>query len=1108
MRVGILGAAEARLNGSAVDLGTRKQRALLAALAMHRGKPVPPDAIVDLLWGESPPTAVTATLQGYVARLRRALEPDRPPRAPSEVLVTQQAGYALVLPDEALDAARFEAAVSKAHQQLGAGVTPDGPGPDELDSLFTDLSSALGLWRGLPYTELEDAPAAQAERARLEELRAIALEDRAVAALGLGRHAMVAGELEVLTATYPLRERLWGLRALALTRSGRQADALEVLRQVRELLAEELGLEPGAELRALQTAVLRQDPSLQWSAPETQPQGQTRPTRRATSTRTTEAAWPLVGRDDQLAALVGLLEQSNDQPVFAVVTGDPGIGKSRLCAELAGAAQAEGTTVVAGRCSQDQGAPPLYPWAKVLSELGHDLPVDSGADGHEDGGLRFRAWEEIARTVLEAAQDQHLLVILDDLHWADTSTLRVLRLLAESADAGRLMVVATWRHEPPPTGLLAEVAETLARRHALRLQLRGLSAEEAAEIVTSVANAAPTATEADALRLRTDGNPFFLVEYARLAREGDLAALLAEENPPAAVHDVLTRRIAALPEATARSLRFASVIGRWFDVPTLAASLGSDEEEVLDDLDAALAAGLLREDGVDRMRFAHALVRDTVYAGLSRTRRGRMHARAAESLAGWPGREGEVARHWLAAGPQQAAQAWRAAAGAAGAARRVFAYDEALELLSSAVDAVALDPEATPLDQYTVLVELAKAHQRTGDWVGLRAVVHRALDVAQGMDDLERVLGAITLLHTNALWQAGTYGQVDEVVVSVLRAGLAQLAEEDSVARCRAMVSLASEIYYSSTHLEREALCLEAVAMARRLGDPALLLWALIAMSLGVWRPGTAGLRLETNAEAAALAHELGAGVGLSTALTLQASAAFELGLIDEMDELVIRAREQATAERHLYALLVLDGLEIPWQAMRGDYERLDELVMDMTSIHYRTSVPQSGDALMGAILMRTMWGGDVDELRSVVPQLGQVTVMPIDASMGALLCRIGEVDRARAHLEGREIDLSPHWWFSTMEAAMAAESALHTGLRDLAADAYAALSEFSGQPACAGSGTALGPVDAFLAMAAEATGERELATRHADDAARLCEEWRIPLAAQWFAEVRSRVGF
>ena len=135
VRVGILGAAEARLDGVAVDLGTRKQRALLAALAMRRGQPVGQDALVDLLWGDAPPAAVTATLQGYVARLRRALEPDRAPRAASEVLVTQQTGYALNLPEEAIDAARFEAAVGSVHQRLGSSMTAD-LGAEELEELF------------------------------------------------------------------------------------------------------------------------------------------------------------------------------------------------------------------------------------------------------------------------------------------------------------------------------------------------------------------------------------------------------------------------------------------------------------------------------------------------------------------------------------------------------------------------------------------------------------------------------------------------------------------------------------------------------------------------------------------------------------------------------------------------------------------------------------------------------------------------------------------------------------------------------------------------------------------------------------------------------------
>ncbi len=1102
VRVGILGAAEARLDGVGIDLGTRKQRALLAALAMRRGQPVGQDALVDMLWGDAPPTAVTATLQGYVARLRRALEPERPPRAPSEVLVTQQTGYALNLPEESLDAAVFEAAVSSAHQRLGSGMTAE-PDAAELEQLFTSLNKGLSLWRGLPYTELEDAPAAQAERARLEELRAIALEDRAVAALGLGRHAMVAGELEVLTATYPLRERLWGLRALALTRSGRQADALEVLRQVRDLLADELGLEPGAELRALQTAVLRQDPSLEWTAARTIPQ------QRTPSSQPQQFAWPLVGRDDQLAALVGLLEQSEDKPVFAVVTGEPGIGKSRLCAELAASAVADGVRVLVGRCSQDEGAPPLYPWASVLRELGQELPSGTGADG-DDSTSRFRAWESIARTVLDAAADQRLLVILDDLHWADTSTLRVLRLVAEMAEQGRLMVVSTWRHEPPPTGQLAELAEMLARRHALRLQLTGLTADEVGDVITSVAESSPTATEADALRARTDGNPFFLVEYARLAREGgNLAALLAEEHPPAAVQDVLTRRIAGLPEQTAAVLRLACVVGRYFDVATLAAVLDQAEDDVLDHLDAAMAAGLVREFGVDRFRFAHALVCDTAYAALSRSRRARMHSRVAEVLAGQPGRESEVARHWLAAGPQHAPQAWRAAVEAAKAARWVYAYEEAEDLLASALTALEEDPTASDADTFDVLLELARSHLLTDNLIDLRTTVRRALALAEGLDDgLERQVEAIGLLTAKSLWQTGAYGQVDEVVASTLRRLLERLPPGDSEARCRVMIGLANEIYYTSSAREREALCDEALAMARRLDDDAVLLHILLAVPLGLWSPASAERRFRLTSEAADIARDLGDQASLATALALQASAASESGRVSEMYPLIDEAREVATKERLLFAQLFLDGLEIAWRAMRDEFPVMQELTAHMLSIHERIGVPQSGDALVGALLMDLLWRGTPEELLAMRDQIESVEVMPIHASMAAVLGRAGRAEEARERLLASELDLSPDWWFSTMVLSMAAEASMYGGVPDVAATAYDRLLPFAGTPAASGSGTVIGPVDGFLAMAAYTTGERELATRHADECARLCAEWEIPLAASWFAQVREKVGF
>ena len=647
MRISVLGSTAASREGTAVDLGTPKQRALLAALALHHPRAVTADTLADLVWAGSPPPGVSTSLQAYVAGLRRVLEPDRPLRSPATVLVTEPPGYALRVPAEQLDAVVFETAATAAHRRLGpltealcSGRDPEPPG--DLDDLLATLRRALELWRGVPYADLGDASAVVSERARLDDLRLLAHEGCCAAEVMLGREATATAELESLTRQHPLRERLWSLRAIALARSGRQADALAALREVRDLLDEELGLEPGPELRAVQAAVLRQEAVRAPAAPgaAATPPLLTTPPAAALPRRT--SPWPLAGRAAELNALTGLLDdvadgRAPDLPAFAALTGEPGIGKSRLAAELADHAAARGAHVVAGRCSQDDGAPALWPWATVLGGLGSQLPVlEPGADDSTSG---FRAWDTVVRTVLAAAARRPLLLLLDDLHWADTSSLRVLRLLSESSAGGdgspRLMVVTTWREHPAPTGALAEVVEALARRHALRLQLRGLTSEDAGRVVSAVAGADPSSDEAAALCRRTDGNPFFLVEYARLAGDrGDLAGLLAEEQPPVAVREVLTRRLELLDDPTRGLLRTASVLGRRFEVGVLAGADDADEDDVLDRLEPAVDAGLVAEDGVDRFRFTHALVRDAVLATLPRSRRARIHVRAARSAVG------------------------------------------------------------------------------------------------------------------------------------------------------------------------------------------------------------------------------------------------------------------------------------------------------------------------------------------------------------------------------------------------------------------------------------------------------------------------------------------
>ncbi len=1134
MRIGVLGTTVATDASGPVNLGGPKQRALLSALALHRGRAVAADTLADLVWHGSPPPGVSGTMQGYVAGLRRALEPGRTTRGGGTLLVTEQPGYALRLPEEDLDTAAFEAAVAATHTTVapladalcrGRALPSGAPDAGGLDALHRALDAALALWRGVPYADLGEAPAAEAERARLEELRLLASEDRAALGLLLGLHATVAAELDALTRQHPLRERAWALRALALAGSGRQADALAVLRQVRDVLDEELGLEPGPELRAVQTAVLRQETgaTVAAAAPATAPiapgpAAAPGPEVHAPLPFPTLWGWSLAGRTDELAALTGLVDQvvagSGGAPAFAALTGDPGIGKSRLAIEAATYAAEQGVTIAWGRCSQDDGAPALWPWATVLERLGSELPSGGGDD---DSGAAFRAWEAVVERVLAAATAGPLMLVIDDLHWADTSSLRVLRLLTEAAVAEgsgpRLVVVTTWREHPPPTGALAEVAEALARKHAVRLQLRGISADATAQVFRQISETEPTEAETAALRQRTEGNPFFLVEYARLARDrGDLAGLMAEPQPPAAVHEVLSRRLAGLEDDTRELLQSASVLGRIFELGTLAGTVDREEDAVLDALEPALAAGLVDEDGVDRFRFTHALVRDTVLASLPASRSARVHARAAAALADRPGHEAEIARHWLAAGPRHLADAWPAAQAAARAATAVYAYVESLEMLEHALRAQDADPASDDYARFELLTDLADVLRRAGRWIELRGVTHEAVEVADELGDLELLILAGVMTSTGALWQAAAHAEVDPFLVAALRRALDQLPDGDDPRRCRVMLALAGEIYYGSTPQEREALADEAVAMARRLGDPALTLSACLNTAIAVWRGGTAQWRFDLTTEAVRLARELGDGMSLASALTLQAVAAGELGEIATMDESLALARAEADRLRHIYAQLVLDSLEVSWCSMRGRFDEVEKIIEHMRAIGEVVSITGYAESVAGALLMQLLWQGREEELELGMIAMDGNTFLPIATSIVAVQCRTGHLEEARAYYESHreQVDagMADDTWYSPMAWSMGAEAACYLGEPELAATAYQRLSDLAGRPSCAGSGTAIGPVDMFLALAAHATGEDELATRHADRAVELCEEWDVPLAADWVRQERETFGF
>ncbi len=341
---GVLGPLEVREGGSLLDVPGRQERALLALLLTAPRRVFSVSAIVDGLWSDDPPAGAEKAVQVYVSRLRRALPADG-----GSLVLTRSPGYLAAVDPERVDAERFRALAAAGRRDLGAGLA---------DVAATELRDALGLWRGEAYAEFE-APFAVAERSALGELRLATMEDRIAAELATGAGPELVGELETLVGRHPLRERLWAQLMTALYRSGRQGDALGAFQRARTALVDELGIEPGPELRAVEAQVLAQDPGLlavetaQEALPEALPVlGST-----------------FVGREAELTRLLEACDRAATGSVERILLiGKHGMGKTRLLAELARAAQARGG-IVRGGVSDAWPEPADEPVVILLDDL-------------------------------------------------------------------------------------------------------------------------------------------------------------------------------------------------------------------------------------------------------------------------------------------------------------------------------------------------------------------------------------------------------------------------------------------------------------------------------------------------------------------------------------------------------------------------------------------------------------------------------------------------------------------------------------------------------------------------------------------------------------------
>ncbi|MFF5263362.1 BTAD domain-containing putative transcriptional regulator [Actinomadura viridis] len=1114
--VRVLGTFEAWVDGGTADLGGPRRRSVLARLVAARGRMVPAERLVEDLWpGEAPPRAA-AGLQSFVSHLRRALEPGRSPRTPARVLVTAPPGYALRLPDADVDAWRFDALVDEAARLLDAA---DAVRAREC------AQAALAEWRGPAYAEFADLPWAVAESARLDERRRLAVERRAEAMLRLGAAAEAVPDLESHAAANPLREEAWRLLALALYRTGRQGDALAALRRARTTLAEELGVDPGPALRRLESGILAQAPELTGGTRQNVVLGAAAEIAPAPAQAPSVPPPPgpaggiFVGRHDETERLAAAArDAAAGRCGLVLIAGDAGMGKTALAERLTAALARDGWTTAWGRVPETGGAPPAWPWAELLRELTGaappppelarrmtllqgDVPAVPAADVATG---RFRLQLAVGDYLSGLAGRAPLLLVLDDLHWADGDTLALLAALPRMLRDRPVLLAGTFR-QTEVSERLADALALLARHEPLRLDLAGLPAADVAALVRALCATEVGEAELAVIAERTGGNPFFTRETARLLDAGGLPA--ATRLVPAGAGDVLRRRVAGLPENARTVLRNAAVLGREADLDVLTDVCGGDEDAVIDAVEAGLTAGLVTEPGPGRVRFAHTLVRDTLYTGLSRVRRARLHGRVAAALERRrPGAVAAIAHHHLEAGGADPAQAVRYARLAAEEAEARFAHRAAADLWIRAVDALHAAGDDRPLSgeardrRLRERLELEAAAIRStalaGDVVEARERRRRALDAARPLGDARLLARLITSFDVPTCWTSRDYGSHDQDVIDAAEEALEGLAApDDDELRARLLTSLAIELEGDRSDRGVTA-AEEAVRVARRLGRPELLAVALNGRYLNGYRD--AGAFADRRLVAAELldlatAHGLGLYQGL-VHLQLQQVAICALDL-----ETARWHRDEGVrlAERFGLPLLgmIADSLEGLTHSLAARFEEAELAYRQLARSGTGTGIWNSerGIALVGIFCVRYVQGraGElVDEARWIWERWRHVDAT---AEVYALaLIGAGRIEEARRVVEGA----GPvrYDYFFDLITAMRGRRAIALDDRRVAAEAYTALLPYEDHLAGGPTGVVtIGPAAQTLGDLAAYLGRLDRAAGHYGRAAEIAERVGSP---------------
>ncbi len=844
------------VDGRPVELpADARARELLARLALSPG-PHPRSALAGRLRPDVPEESARKTLRNALYELRRALGP--------------AAGDALVVTGQRVglsDSVRVD--VREFRRCIAGG----------------ELEAAADAGRGELLDGFDGDWALRAREEHAAELAGV-----------LGRLAARAEEAGDLPAAVAWARRRLDVEPLAeaahrelirlLALDGDRPAALAAARAMSERLRSQLGIPPSAATRALVEDVRRgrieHSGAVAASAPALP--------------ATLAAAVQPEGRGAALARLEqAWAEAVSGAQRFALVSGEPGIGKTTLAGELARRAHAHGGAVLLGR-SDEHALVPFQPWIEALEWLlealpaaesdhwltAHDgalarlLPARSAAPAPAGGPReRYLAFELVRALLDEVAARRPVLLVLDDVHWADADSLSLLRHLARSAPRRRLLVVLCAR----PAELEPLVAQTLAdlRREGplAHVELAGLDDDAVAALLARRTGASDDES-ARRYRARSGGNPFFLDELLREAQEAGGDA----EGPPAGVREVIARRLARLGEPTLSALDVAAVCGLEFDVTTLARVDDRPVVELLEALDGAIEAALVAAtDRRGRYAFAHALVGEAIAGALPASRRARLHLRIADVLAerhdaGEAG-AGEVVRHLRAAGALAGGE--RLAAWELTAAREATAALAHSDAAAHYDAALAARSGVAGRERGELLLALGHANDRAGRRGQARAAFAEAAELARGARDQD-LLARAALGHGG---MAVVIAAPDPTSVRLLEDALAAAPPGELATSARLLARLSVELYYSDPARALDLSTL-AVERARRADDAAALAAALNAHRVALWSPHHAGERLAVAGDMVAAAGAAGDREALLQGRNWRVVDLLELGHVRE----------------------------------------------------------------------------------------------------------------------------------------------------------------------------------------------------------------------------------